>query len=83
MSGRTYTFEQVRELIETLDVPMSITRGERILAVNAAYAAAVGIPAESLEGRSWLEILAPEERLRMEARARLPESRRPPRGPSP
>jgi PAS domain S-box-containing protein len=65
MNPKRYSEADVRALITQLEHPMVAARSGKICAANDAYAALVGLPRESLEGRNYLELSPPEERKRM------------------
>jgi PAS domain S-box-containing protein len=64
---KRYTLVQLRELIELLDYPAAVSRGELLLAVNEALLRVLGHPREAMEGRPFMEFLPPEERRRQMA----------------
>jgi PAS domain S-box-containing protein len=68
---RTYEEEEIRELVETFEHPMVVTRGASLVIANQAWLKARGFQREDVEGKPIANLLAVEERQRLMERTRM------------
>lgn len=60
--SRSWSEQELREVIEAFGNPMCFTRGEKIVAVNDAYCRTLGHPRSHFEGAHALSVVPLEER---------------------
>ncbi len=68
-----FTEDEIREIVETIEHPMVVTRGDMLVIDNGVWLKERGYRREDVEGKPFANLLAIEERERLLQRARMPE----------